>query len=146
MAAWIIFYGIVQANASRILAASTTSVPDTISANLRWVGSLTLIPAILTGVLVFHPPGTVIFVVLGLLVFGGVFALNSALHSYLILAFSKSERVTMDVGFYYMANASGRLLGTFLSGASYQLGGVAACLGVSATLSFISWVAARRLS
>lgn len=145
MAAWIIFYGIVQANASRLLASSTTTLPDTVSANIKWVGLLTLIPAFLTGVIIFQPPGTVIIVVLGLLVFGGVFALNSAVHSYLILAFSKSERVTMDVGFYYMANATGRLLGTFLSGASYQFGGVAACLGASAILSLLSWMSARRL-
>ena len=145
MAAWIIFYGIIQANAARLLAASTTRVPDTVKANLHWVGFLTFIPAILAGVIALQPPGTVAIVVLGLLVFGGVFALNSALHSYLILAFSKSERVTMDVGFYYMANASGRLLGTFLSGASYQLGGVSACLFTSAFLSGLSWLSARRL-
>ena len=145
MAAWIIFYGIVQANASNLLAASTGTVPDTVSANIRWVGLLTLIPAFLALVLIIDPPGTVIIVVLGLLIFGGVFALNSALHSYLILAFSRSERVTMDVGFYYMANASGRLLGTFLSGVSYQFGGVAACLCASAILSLFSWVSARRL-
>lgn len=56
-----------------------------------------------------------------------VFALNSSLHSYLILALGKAERITMDVGFYYMANAVGRLLGTLLSGLSYQFGGLALC-------------------
>jgi len=145
MAVWIIFYGIIQANASKLLARSTTTVPDTIAANQRWVGLLTFIPVILTVALLLQPPGIVPVVVVGLLVFGGVFALNSALHSYLVLAFSKSERVTMDVGFYYMANASGRLLGTFLSGVSYQLGGVSACLGVSAFLTALSWVSARRI-
>jgi hypothetical protein len=145
MAVWIVFYGIVQANASKLLAASTSTVPDTVAANLRWVFLLTLIPAFLAVVLIIDPVGTVAIVVLGLLVFGGVFALNSALHSYLILAFSKSERVTMDVGFYYMANASGRLLGTFLSGVSYQFGGVTACLCASAILSLFSWLSARRL-
>lgn len=145
MAVWIIFYGIIQANASRLLGASTTTLHATVTANQRWVAALTLIPAVLTGVLIFQPPGTVGIVVLGLLIFGAVFALNSALHSYLILAFSKSERVTMDVGFYYMANASGRLLGTFLSGASYQLGGIAACLTASAILCLLSWLAALRL-
>lgn len=72
-----------------------------------------------------HPP------VIGLLIFGGVFAVNSALHSYLILAFTKAERVTMDVGFYYMANAGGRLIGTVLSGLTYQVGGLALMLGVA---------------
>ena len=64
----------------------------------------------------------------GLLLFGVVFAINSALHSYLILAFAQVSRVTMDVGFYYMSNAAGRLLGTLLSGLSYQAGGLPLCL------------------
>ena len=84
-------------------------------------------------------------VVVGLLAFGAVFALNSALHSYLILEFSKSERVTLDVGFYYMSNAAGRLIGTLLSGLSYQAGGVVGCLAVAALMSAASWIAARRL-
>ncbi|MEO9824403.1 MAG: organoarsenical effux MFS transporter ArsJ [Paracoccaceae bacterium] len=150
MAAWILFYGLIQANASKLLAGSTTSLPDTVKANLRWIGFLTLIPAFLAAVLLLQPQpqstGTIAIVVIGLLVFGAIFALNSALHSYLILAFAKSERVTMDVGFYYMANASGRLLGTFLSGASYQMGGVAACLIASTILCALSWFSARRLT
>jgi hypothetical protein len=83
--------------------------------------------------------------VLGLLAFGAVFALNSALHSYLILAFTRSERVSMDVGFYYMANAAGRLAGTLLSGASYQLGGLSLCLATAAAMAGLSWLAMRRL-
>ncbi|MEP5761088.1 MAG: organoarsenical effux MFS transporter ArsJ [Litoreibacter sp.] len=150
MAAWILFYGLIQANASKLLAGSTTSLPDTVKANLRWIGFLTLIPAFLAAVLLLQPQpqstGTIAIVVIGLLVFGAIFALNSALHSYLILAFAKSERVTMDVGFYYMANASGRLLGTFLSGASYQMGGVADCLIASTILCALSWFSARRLT
>jgi hypothetical protein len=63
-----------------------------------------------------------------------VFAINSSLHSYLILAYTKAERVTMDVGFYYMANAGGRLLGTVLSGLTYQLGGLALMLGTAAAM------------
>ena len=84
--------------------------------------------------------------VLGLLAFGFVFALNSALHSYLILALSAHERVTMDVGFYYMANAAGRLLGTLLSGLSYQIGGLPLCLATSAAMAGASWLAMRRLT
>ena len=84
--------------------------------------------------------------VLGLLVFGAVFAVNSALHSYLILAFSKSERVSQDVGFYYMANATGRLLGTGLSGLAYQWGGVEACLMVASGFLALSAVADNRLN
>ncbi len=83
--------------------------------------------------------------VAGLLAFGVVFALNSALHSYLILAFTSVDRVTMDVGFYYMANAAGRLLGTALSGLSYQVGGLPLCLGTAAVMAAASWLCALRL-
>ena len=78
----------------------------------------------------------------GLLLFGVVFALNSALHSYLILAFAQAARVTMDVGFYYMSNAAGRLLGTLLSGLSYQAGGLPLCLGTAAGMAALSWICA----
>jgi hypothetical protein len=84
--------------------------------------------------------------VVGLLVFGVIFAVNSALHSYLILAFTRAERVTLDVGFYYMANAGGRLLGTLLSGLTYQLGGLALMLGVATGLVALSALAAGRLT
>ena len=83
--------------------------------------------------------------VLGLLFFGGVFAINSALHSYLILAFTKAERVTMDVGFYYMANAAGRLSGTVLSGVTYQLGGLPLMLGTATLMVGASALLAGRL-
>ena len=83
--------------------------------------------------------------VIGLLAFGAVFAINSALHSYLILAFTHAERVTMDVGFYYMANAGGRLLGTLLSGLTYQAGGLALMLCVAALMVGASALAAGRL-
>ena len=79
------------------------------------------------------------------MVFGAVFAINSALHSYLILAFTQTERVTLDVGFYYMSNAAGRLLGTVLSGLSYQLGGVWLCLAVASVMLLISAMGAQRL-
>ena len=71
-------------------------------------------------------------VVIGLLGFGVVFALNSAVHSYLILAYAEGDKVAMNVGFYYMANAGGRLAGTVLSGALYMWGGLEACLWASA--------------
>jgi hypothetical protein len=75
-------------------------------------------------------------------VFGGLFAVNSSLHSYLILAFTRAERVTMDVGFYYMANAAGRLIGTVLSGLTYQLGGLPLTLGTAAVMLLCSaWAA-----
>ena len=85
-------------------------------------------------------------IVAGLLVFGYIFAINSSVHSYLILAFSKDERVSQDVGFYYMANAAGRLLGTLLSGVSYQFGGLPLCLATAGVMAALNWLAARRLA
>jgi hypothetical protein len=70
---------------------------------------------------------------------------NSALHSYLILALTRSDRVTMDVGFYYMANAAGRLLGTLLSGLSYQIGGIALCLALAAAMLVLNCLGLARL-
>ena len=114
-----------------------------------WVGVLALIPAALAlAVWVAGAPAGWLTVVLigGLLAFGVVFAVNSSLHSYLILAFTSAERVTMDVGFYYMSNAAGRLLGTLLSGVSYQIGGLPLCLGAAAAMAGASWLCARRLA
>jgi predicted MFS family arabinose efflux permease len=68
---------------------------------------------------------------LGLVLFGAVFAVNSSLHSYLIVHYAQAEGASLDVGFYYMANALGRLIGTFLSGWIYQSAGLAACLWAS---------------
>jgi len=76
---------------------------------------------------------------------GIVFAVNSSVHSYLILAYGSAERITRDVGFYYMANATGRLIGTLLSGLSYQFGGLPLCLGAAGCMALGSWLAASRL-
>ena len=146
MALWIVFYGAVQASAPRLLAAQTATPAATVAAARFWVGVLSVIPALLAVAASVQMPALVPVVVTGLLIFGAVFALNSALHSYLFLEFSRSDRVTLDVGFYYMSNAAGRLLGTLLSGVSYQVGGVAGCLGVAALLSIASWLAAGRLT
>ena len=146
MAAWIIFYGAIQVSAPKLLAGQTGSVGETVAAARFWVAVLTVIPAALALAAGLGLPGLVPVVVAGLLVFAVIFALNSALHSYLILAFSTSDRVTLDVGFYYMANAAGRLLGTLLSGLCYQLAGVAGCLAMAAVMSALSWLAASRLA
>ena len=143
MAFWIILYGVIQANAPKILRASDRSEGDLIRAARSWAAMLFCVPAALTlAVLLSSGPETwlTITLVAGLLVFGAIFAVNSSLHSYLILAFTKSERVTMDVGFYYMSNAVGRLLGTLLSGLSYEFGGLALCLGTAAAMSALSWM------
>jgi len=88
------------------------------------------------GVLIELSPWLV--VVGGLSLFGLIFAINSAVHSYLILAYSNDDLVALDVGFYYMANATGRLFGTLLSGIIFQLGGLAGCLLVSTLLILIA--------
>ncbi len=149
MAVWIIFYGAIQAAAPRLLRAAQRSEADLIAAARNWAALLAIVPAALAlAVLLAGAPAMwlTVLLVLGLMVFGGLFAVNSSLHSYLILAFSKEERVTMDVGFYYMTNAGGRLLGTVLSGLTYQLGGVPACLGTAAAMVAISALAAGRLN
>ena len=149
MAVWIIFYGAIQAAAPRLLRAAQRSEADLIAAARNWAALLAIVPAALAlAVLLAGAPAMwlTVLLVLGLMLFGGLFAVNSSLHSYLILAFSKEERVTMDVGFYYMANAGGRLLGTVLSGLTYQLGGVPACLGTAAAMVAVSALAAGRLN
>jgi hypothetical protein len=148
MAAWIILYGAVQAAAPRLMRAAERPEGDLVLAARGWAAALCVIPAGLTlAVWVSDGPGPVLTVtlILGLLAFGAVFAVNSALHSYLILAFTKAERVTMDVGFYYMANAGGRLLGSLLSGLSYQLGGLALTLGTATIMVALSALLAARL-
>jgi hypothetical protein len=149
MAGWIIFYGVVQASAPRILRARDKTVSDTVGLARLWVGLLAVIPAVLAIATAVTGGDAALWLsvvlVAGLLAFGLVFALNSSLHSYLILAFTKTERVTMDVGFYYMANAAGRLLGTLFSGVSYQVGGLPLCLATAAAMAAASWLYARRL-
>jgi hypothetical protein len=144
MAVWIILYGAVQAAAPRLLQASERSEAQLIGAAHSWAWALAAVPAVLT-LLALGASGPqtwfTLSLIAGLLVFGGVFAVNSALHSYLILAFTKVERVTMDVGFYYMANAGGRLAGTVLSGLSYQIGGLTLMLGTATGLVAISAIA-----
>ncbi|MFZ7091122.1 organoarsenical effux MFS transporter ArsJ [Primorskyibacter sp. 2E233] len=148
MAFWVILYGIVQANAPRLLRAKSRSAAEIIAQAQTWAGVLVTVPAALATLVwtASEPaPWLTVSLIIGLLVFGAIFAVNSALHSYLILAFTEDSRVTMDVGFYYMANAAGRLLGTVLSGASYQLGGLPLCLATAALMVAISAVGARQL-
>ncbi|MBK0400435.1 organoarsenical effux MFS transporter ArsJ [Limibaculum sp. M0105] len=148
MAGWIILYGAVQAAAPKVLRAETRPEAELIRAARSWAVLLFLVPATLTAaaLLASSPqPWLTAALIAGLLVFGAIFAINSSLHSYLILAFSKSERVTMDVGFYYMANAAGRLMGTVLSGLTYQAGGLALMLGTAAAMVGLSALAAGRL-
>ncbi|SEI78774.1 hypothetical protein SAMN05421762_2655 [Pseudooceanicola nitratireducens] len=148
MAGWIILYGFVQASAPRLLKAATRGEDALIRAARGWAWALFVVPLVLSGAVLAAPgPQDWLTAVLvaGLLAFGAIFAVNSALHSYLILAFSKSERVTMDVGFYYMANAGGRLLGTLLSGLTYQIGGLPLVMGATAALVALAALTSGRL-
>jgi predicted MFS family arabinose efflux permease len=139
MALWVISYGVVQGFAPKLL----SKLPVQSASGLA--ASLAILPLALALLVWFEASGLTLLVVLGLFLFGALFALNSALHSYLILRFTTAERVTLDVGFYYMANAAGRLIGTVLSGVSYQLGGLTLCLFVAAFMLAISALVARRL-
>ena len=88
---------------------------------------------------------SLVIMVTGLLVFAVLFAINSSLHSYLILSFTNTERVARDVGFYYMSNALGRLFGTILSGITYQASGLWLCLATSGFMLLISGIGAKKL-
>lgn len=148
MAVWTILYGAVQAAAPRLLRAAQRSDGNLIDAARGWAWALAAIPAGLTAAALISPEPQqwlTATLIVGLLAFGAVFAVNSSLHSYLILAFTKAERVTMDVGFYYMANAGGRLFGTLLSGLTYQIGGLALMLGTAAAMVAVSALAVGRL-
>jgi predicted MFS family arabinose efflux permease len=132
LALWVIGYGAVQAVAPRITGGRGGTAPDGRGA-LRWAAALALLPALIAIALaVGNQPA--IALVGGLLLFGAVFAVNSSLHSYLIVSYASSDGVSLDVGFYYMANALGRLLGTLLSGWVFQVAGLEACLWISSAL------------
>ena len=149
LALWIIAYGAVQAFAPRLLGAKGQPATETTRKAILWAGLLVPVPFLLAGAawLAEGPsPLLTATLILGLLAFGFVFAVNSSVHSYLILAFGSAERITRDVGFYYMANAAGRLIGTLLSGLSYQIGGLPLCLATAGVMALASWLAARRLS
>ncbi len=148
MAVWTIFYGFVQWQAPRILRATSRNEEQTLTQAKLWVALLVIVPGALAALVwMSDAPSTAltITVVMGLLAFGGLFAVNSSLHSYLILSFTDAERVTMDVGFYYMSNAAGRLVGTVLSGLSYQLGGLPLCLGTAAVMICLSFLGMQQL-
>ncbi|QYZ72138.1 organoarsenical effux MFS transporter ArsJ (plasmid) [Neotabrizicola shimadae] len=149
LALWIIAYGAVQAFAPRLLGGKGQPEAETTRKAILWAGLLVPIPFLLAGAAWAAEgpaPWLTATLIGGLLLFGFVFAVNSSVHSYLILAFGSAERITRDVGFYYMANAAGRLIGTLLSGLSYQIGGLPLCLATAGVMALASWLAARRLS
>ncbi|NVO56022.1 organoarsenical effux MFS transporter ArsJ [Rhodobacteraceae bacterium B1Z28] len=149
MAGWIILYGGVQVSAPRILQASERSEGDLIRAARNWAAVLICVPTALTAAVLLSSgpqPWLTMTLVIGLLAFGAIFAINSALHSYLILAFTQAKRVTMDVGFYYMANATGRLIGTLLSGLTYQIGGLPLVLGTATVMVALATLTSEKLN
>lgn len=128
MASWIIGYGIVQAFAPRLTGRGKEQANPTQQTAMKLALMLALVPMTIGLLLSFSPTLVVVF---GLLTFGVVFALNSSVHSYLIVSYADADGTSKDVGFYYMANAAGRLIGTLLSGWLYQVAGLEATLWVS---------------
>ncbi len=137
LALWIIGYGIVQAAVPALIARQGLD-PTGLTARF-WALALMLIPVgIVIGLEVDLDPGMVLIAGLGL--FGVVFAINSAVHSFLILDYAEADRVAMKVGFYYMANAGGRLVGTVLSGWIFMTHGLIGCLLTSTGFVFAAWM------
>ena len=137
LALWVIAYGFVQASAPKLLK-RTSQAPGAAQSRL-WLLALVAVTAAIS-LAVHLEIAPAYSVLLGLIVFGFVFAINSAIHSFLVLAYSEADHISLDVGFYYMANAGGRLLGTLLSGLAYQSGGLLLCLVFSTLFLIIAWL------
>ena len=140
LALWTIGYGLVQTIAPSLVKRSSDGLSTEVPAARLWSGLLALVPIALALAVTFAVPHLTWVVVIGLGVFGFAFAVNSSVHSYLILAYAGSEKAAEDVGFYYAANAMGRLIGTLLSGVLYQWGGLLAALIGSAVMLVLCWL------
>ncbi|MBM7071461.1 organoarsenical effux MFS transporter ArsJ [Shewanella sp. 202IG2-18] len=143
MALWVIGYGIVQALAPKVTGKEQGQAP-TAKAAIFWLIPLSVIPALIA-LGIGNSTQLTLIIVSGLLIFGALFAVNSSLHSYLIVSYAKADGVSLDVGFYYMANAMGRLIGTVLSGWIYQVYGLEACLWFSSALLAIAFLVSLKL-
>ena len=146
---WVIGYGIVQGTAPGLRRLWGQRESPGPSAVQFWSIVLTAIPALIAVALLREVDVTVA-IVAGLAAFGVVFAMNSSIHSYMVLAYTDQDNVSLNVGFYYMANAAGRLVGTLLSGAVFLIGGtpsagMQACLWTSSVLMLLSWLTSLRL-
>ena len=143
LALWVIGYGIVQALAPRLTgggsATGTRRTHEQGRTAFTWAVALALVPAAIALAMQSGQPPALVLVP-GLVVFGVLFAVNSSLHSYLIVRHANRDNVSLDVGFYYMANALGRLLGTVLSGWLFQAYGLGICLWISAVFVALSAV------
>jgi hypothetical protein len=140
LALWTIGYGVVQAAAPAIVRRSPDGLTREVPAARAWSAVLALVPLVLAALVMAQVQHLEWVVVAGLALFGVAFAVNSSVHSYLILAYAGSEKAAEDVGFYYAANACGRLAGTLLSGLFYQWGGIGFCLGGSAAMLLACWI------
>ncbi|WP_372739275.1 organoarsenical effux MFS transporter ArsJ [Neptunomonas sp.] len=143
LAIWVIGYGIIQSIAPLLTGKKTGIPPDGKDAFI-WAIALLFIP-ITIGILLQNNIYPSISLITGLLIFGAVFAINSSIHSYLIVSYAKEDGVSLDVGFYYMANAMGRLIGTVLSGYVFQVAGLTMCLLISAMFIAITSVISLKL-
>jgi predicted MFS family arabinose efflux permease len=140
LALWTIGYGAVQAAAPAIVRRSADGLSREVPAARAWSALLALVPVVLAVLVVAQVQPLEWIVVGGLAVFGFAFAVNSSVHSYLVLAYAGSEKAAEDVGFYYAANAAGRFGGTLLSGLLYQWGGLAWTLAGSAAMLAACWL------
>lgn len=140
LAVWTIAYGLVQALAPQIVRRSTDGLSREVPAARRWSAALAVIPSALAAAVWLEAPNLEWVVVGGLGLFGFAFAVNSSVHSYLVLAYAGSEKAAEDVGFYYAANALGRFIGTLLSGLLYQWGGLLYALIGSAVMLVLCWL------
>jgi MFS family permease len=139
LAVWTIGYGIIQAAAPAVIRKSIDGLSSEVPAARLWSLGLAIVPAVLAVLLLAGAPRPDIIVPMGLCLFGVAFAVNSSVHSYLVLAYAGSEKAAEDVGFYYAANAAGRFAGTLLSGLLYAWAGLTACLVGSALMLAICW-------
>ena len=139
LALWTIGYGVVQAAAPAIVRRSEDGLTREVPAARAWSALLAAVPLVLAGLVWAQVPQLTWVVVAGLAVFGAAFAVNSSVHSYLILAYAGSEKAAEDVGFYYAANALGRFFGTLLSGLLYQWGGLSWSLLGSGLMLLACW-------
>lgn len=137
LAAWVIGYGIVQSVAPQIVGSADAAVAGS------WVLGLAGLTSLLVAAAAFDAS---VAILVGLVAFGVVFAVNSSVHSYLVLAYSRTDdEVAMDVGFYYAANAAGRLVGTLLSGLLYLIGGLVTSLAGAVVFLVASWFSTRSI-
>ncbi|MDP3522537.1 MAG: organoarsenical effux MFS transporter ArsJ [Hydrogenophaga sp.] len=140
LAAWTIGYGLMQALAPNIVRRSPDGLSTEVPAARLWSALLAVVPMGIAAAVALDVPHLQWVVVGGLGLFGVAFAVNSSVHSYLVLAYAGSEKAAEDVGFYYAANALGRFFGTLMSGLLYQWGGLLYALLGSAVMLVLCWV------